>query len=191
MRKLLFLIVLLSQTLTVFANHKRSDSLLLVLDKTIQDKFLYAEKRERQIDSLSNLLNIAANLEHRYHLNQRLYELYRHYNMNSALSFSENQAMIATAIQSQQLLISAKMNTSEILGIMGMYKESLDIVTKIDREQLDQQQWPTYYHIHHSLYLLMSENALAPREKKQYEQLISHYKDSILLNIEVNSLGYQ
>lgn len=190
MYKLLFLIVLLSQTLIVFAAHKRSDSLLLVLDKTIQEKSLYAAKRENRIDSLTSLLNAEADLEQRYHIYQRLYDQYRHYNMISALSLAGKQAMIAAELQNKQLLNSAEMNSAEILGIMGMYKESLDVIDKIDRRQLDPQQWSFYYHLHHSLYLLMSENALSQREKEQYGQFISHYKDSILQNIEINTLGY-
>jgi len=191
MYKSLFLAVLLFQTLTVFATYKRSDSLLLVLDKTIQERYLYAEKRERRIDSLRTLLNVEADLLQRYHIYQRLYDQYRHYNMNSALSLSGKQAMIAMELQNQYLFNSAEMNSAEILGIMGMYKESLDIVDKIDRRQLNHQQWSFYYHVYHSLYLLMSENALLPREKEQYEQFISHYKDSILQTIDVTTLGYQ
>ena len=190
MYRLLFLTVLLFQMHAVSATHKRSDSLLFVLDKTILEKPLYAQKRERQIDSLKNLLNATADLEQRFNIYQELYWKYRHYNMHSALSYSEKQAMIATELKNLQLINSSKMNTAEILGIMGMYKESLDVINNIDRKQLGENQWSSYYHIHHSLYLLMCENALSPSEKKQYEQLISHYKDSILQNIEVNTLGY-
>jgi hypothetical protein len=87
---------LLSQTLTVSATHKRSDSLLLVLDKTIKEKRLYAEKREHQIDSLRILLNATADLQLRYNTYQELYWKYRHYNVNPARSFAEKQVMVAT-----------------------------------------------------------------------------------------------
>ena len=191
MNRLAFLLFLIFQTFTVFATTKRSDSLLLVLDKTISEKQLYAEKRELQIDSLRTLLNKEAELEQRYHIYQELFQKYRHYNMNSALSIAGKQSIIAAELHDRQLLNSAEMNAAEILGIMGMYKESLDIINKIDRQQLVQQQWLHYYHLLHSLYLLMFENALSQGEKKQYGQFISQYKDSILQIIEVNTLGYQ
>ena len=190
MYKLIFLFFLLFQEFTVFAADKRSDSLLLVLDRTIKGKALYAEKRERQIDSLIILLNTEANPEQRFHIYHELYLKYRHYNINSALSFAEKQTMIAIELQNRQLLNSSRMNEAEALGIMGMYKESLDIINEIDRKQLDSQQWSFYYHKYHALYLLMSENTLSPREKNQYGQLISQYKDSILQTIEVNTLGF-
>ena len=190
MYRIALLIVLLYQGFTVFATSKRSDSLLLVLDKTIKDKQLYVEIRELQIDSLRTMLNIEADLERRYHIYHELFRKYRHYNMNSALSIAEKQSLIAMELHDRHLLNSAEMNIAEILGIMGMYKESLDIINKIDLELLDRQQWSFYYHLHHSLYLLMYENALSQREKKQYGQYIGQYKDSILQTVEVNTLGY-
>lgn len=190
MYRLIFLIFLLFQFFTVFATQKRSDSLLLVLDKTIKEKSLYAEKREYRIDSLRTLLNVEAGLEQRYRIYQKLYREYRHYNMNSALSITEKERMIAEELQNQQLIYIAEMNTAEILGIMGMYKESLDITDKIDRQKLDIQQWSYYFHLYHSLYSLMSANSMSPKEKSRYDQLISQYKDSILQNIEENTLGY-
>ncbi|MDR1202337.1 MAG: DUF6377 domain-containing protein [Tannerellaceae bacterium] len=163
---------------------------MLVLDKTIKEKSLYAEKREYRIDSLRTLLNVEAGLEQRYRIYQKLYREYRHYNMNSALSITEKERMIAEELQNQQLIYIAEMNTAEILGIMGMYKESLDITDKIDRQKLDIQQWSYYFHLYHSLYSLMSANSMSPKEKSRYDQLISQYKDSILQNIEENTLGY-
>ena len=190
MYKPIFLLILLFQCFTVFSTQKRSDSLLLVLDKTINGKSMYAEKREQRIDSLRTLLNVEDNLEQRYYVYQKLYSEYRHYNMNSALSIAEKKFIIAKELHNQQLIYTAEMNTAEILGILGMYKESLDITDLIDRQKLDMQQWSNYFHLYHSLYSLMSANAMSQKEKNRYNQLISQYKDSILQNMEQNSLGY-
>ena len=190
MHKLLILLILLCQGLAAFPTEKRTDSLLLVLDKVIKEKSLYAERRELRIDSLATLLNQEANLEQRSHIYQRLYREYRHYNMNSALSVAEKKLLIAEELQNQQLIYIAKMNISEILGIMGMYKESLDITDRIDRQKLDTGHWSYYFHLYHSLYSLMSANAMSQKEKNRYDHLISLYKDSILQILEVNTLGY-
>jgi len=191
MYKHLFFILLLFQVLTVSATNKRLDSLLLVLDRTIIEKNIYAEKRKYQIDSLRTLLNEMSDYgEQRYHTYQTLYEAYRPYNMNMALSIAERQTVIAEELQNRKLFNSAVMNTAEILGNLGMYKESLDVIDRINRKQLQDQQWSFYYHLHHSLYLLMCENAVTQKEKTQYRQFISQYKDSILQTLEVNTLGY-
>ena len=192
MYKHLILLFLLFQVITVSAASKRLDSLLLVLDKTITEKNFYAEIRKQKIDSLRTMLNEMSGYgEQRYHAYQRLYEAYRPYNMNQALSIAEKQTVIAEELHNRQLFNSAVMNIAEILGNLGMYKESLDVIDKIDRKQLQDQQWSFYYHLHHSLYLLMTENAVTQKEKNQYRQYISQYKDSILQTLEVNTLGYQ
>jgi tetratricopeptide (TPR) repeat protein len=191
MHRSIFLIFLLFQGITVFATHKKqSDSLLLVLDKTIKEKSLYAEKKECRIDSLKILLNEEATLEERFHIYQKLYTEYIHYNMSSALSVADKELIIAKELQNQQYIYIAEMNAAEILGKMGKYKESLDIIDNIHRWNLDKQQWSYYFHLYHSLYSLMYENALSQQEKSYYNELISQYKDSILQVLEINGYDY-
>jgi len=183
--------LLLLQGFSVFAAHSRADSLLLVLDKTIKEKpHYYARQREHRIDSLTVLLNTEADLEHRYHIYLELYEQYRPYNVHLALSIAEKMLLIATELKNPQLMYDAKMHSAEVFGIMGMYKESLDMIEKVKREKLEKNQLSYYYHLHHSLYSLMSSNAILPKEKEHYDKLISLYKDSILQTFDVNALGY-
>ena len=189
-KSILLLTLLLLQEFSVYATPARSDSLLLVLDKTIKEKPLYTQKRERRIDSLQTLLNTEADPKRRYHIYQELYGQYRSYNMNSALLAIEKKQAIAVELQNQQLMYETQMNNAEILGIMGMYKESLDMIDEIERDKLSEHQWSYYYHLHHSLYSLMSTNATLQKEKNHYDELISLYKDSILHLLEVNTLGY-
>jgi len=177
--------------LSIVTAQKQLDILLGELDKTISEKSVYSEIRERRIDSLQTLINQEADLKKRYDIYQLLFKEYRHYNMNSALSVAEKKLLIAEELNDKQLVYFAKMNTAEILGIMGMYKESLDITNNIVRKKLDKEYWPYYFHLYHSLYSLMSANSLTQYEKNNYDKLISQYKDSILQIIDLNSLGYQ
>jgi hypothetical protein len=190
MYKLIFSLLFLLQGAEVFAAHSRSDSLLLVLDKIIKEKPYYAQQREHQIDSLTALLNVEADLERRYHIYRQLYERYRPYNVHSALSIAEKKLLVAKELQNQQLIYETQMNCAEIFGIMGMYKESMDMIDNVKRKKLDKHQLSYYYHLHHSLYSLMSSNAILQKEKDNYDRLISLYKDSILQAFDVNTLGY-
>ncbi|MDR1343713.1 MAG: hypothetical protein LBK18_10745, partial [Prevotellaceae bacterium] len=136
MRRSVFLIFLLLQVAAAFAAHRQRDTLLLALDRTIKEKSSYAEKRERRIDSLKILLNEEACLEQRFRIYQKLYKEYRRYSMSAALSVADKKLIIAQELQNRQYVYIAEMNTAEILGIMGMYKESLDILNGIDRREL-------------------------------------------------------
>ncbi|HRQ30482.1 MAG TPA: DUF6377 domain-containing protein [Saprospiraceae bacterium] len=191
MKKSIKIIILLLLNLSIVTAQKQLDILLGELDKTISEKSVYSEIRERRIDSLQTLINQEADLKKRYDIYQLLFKEYRHYNMNSALSVAEKKLLIAEELNDKQLVYFAKMNTAEILGIMGMYKESLDITNNIVRKKLDKEYWPYYFHLYHSLYSLMSANSLTQYEKNNYDKLISQYKDSILQIIDLNSLGYQ
>jgi tetratricopeptide (TPR) repeat protein len=191
MFKAIVVFFLLFQVLTVFASQTRSDSLLLVLDKTIQRKPLYAEKKEQRIDSLRNLLRNEVDLEQRYFIYEQLFNTYRRYNMHKALSVAETKLIIANELNNVQFELMSKMRIGEILGIMGMYQERIDILEEIDRSRLDEQHWEFYYHLHHSLYLLLSGNAIVQERRDHYDRLISLYKDSILQVVEPNSLGYK
>ena len=190
-RSILFILTIILQQGIVYPSQKQSDSLLHVLDKVIMEKSNYSRIREKRIDSLQTIINRESDLSKRHEIYQKLYTEYRHYNMNSALSIAEKKELVAKELNDRQLVYLAKMNQAEILGIMGMYKESLDITNKIDRKKLVPEQWSYYYHLYHSLYYLMSSNSLTQKEKDNYNHLISLYKDSILQVIDRNSLGYQ
>jgi hypothetical protein len=169
----------------------RSDSLLLVLDKTIKDKSLYSNKREHRIDSMKTLLNSIIDPEQRYAIYQELYREYKRYNMNSALSVSEQKLLIAQELNSPSLVSTSEMNVAEIMSIMGMYKEALDIVDAMNPRTTDTAQRLYYFHIYHSLYSLMSENSTSQKERNRYDKLTGEYKDSLLSLIDKKSLGYE
>jgi hypothetical protein len=90
-----------------------------------------------------------------------------------------------------QLQYEAQMNMAEMLGKMGMYKETFDIMARIKMNDLEKSQWPYYFHLFHSIYSLLWQNALSQEEKKQYKTLILQYKDSLLNVIDSNTLAYK
>ena len=166
------------------------DSLLKVLDATIKERPKYEQKRELRIDSLNIELKKIANPDERFNLYQKLLREYRNYNMDSALWIANERLEIAQKLKKTEYISTANMNIAEILGIMGMYKESLDIMDEVDSRKLDDKQRAYYFHLYHSIYTLMSENSFSQKEKTHYEALLSQYKDSLLLVNDPQSLGY-
>lgn len=166
------------------------DSLLKVLDKIILERPDFNLKKELRMDSLRMQMNLTSDIENTYQLNQKLFKEYRHYNMDSALIIANRKYDIAVRSNNLQYMLMSEMNIAEILGIMGMYKESLDIVDHINKDHLDSEGIGYYYHLYHSIYSLLSENSLSQKEKINYEKLISQYKDSLLLTNEPDTQGY-
>lgn len=176
--------------ISVFAANE-IDSLLKVLDVTIKQRPFYEQKREFRIDSLKLELNKIADLDQRFNFYHKLLREYRNYNMDSALWIANERLDIAEKLHREDYINTANMNIAEILGIMGMYKESLDIIDQVDGHKLDEKQKAYYFHLYHSIYTLMSENSFAQKEQKQYESRLSQYKDSLLSVNDPASLGYQ
>ncbi|MBF0577606.1 DUF6377 domain-containing protein [Dysgonomonas sp. GY617] len=189
MRKNILLAFFLLLNICGFASNE-IDSLLKVLDATIKERPKYEQKRELRIDSLNIELKKIANLDERFNLYQKLLREYRNYNMDSALWIANERLEIAQKLNKTEYISTANMNIAEILGIMGMYKESLDIIDQVDSQKLDDKQRAYYFHLYHSIYTLMFENSFSQKEKTHYENLLSQYKDSLLLVNDPQSLGY-
>ena len=186
---LLFMFFFLS-ALSAFGSKSPLDSLLNALDLTIKERPQYNLIKEHKIDSLRIRLSQSTNLEDAYNIYHRLYREYRSYNMDSALSMANHKLDLANELKNKQYQYTANMNIAEVLGVMGMYKETFNIADGIEENKLDKSQLPYYYHLYHSTYTLLFENSLSQKEKGYYQQLVSQYKDSLLQVNTPGSSGY-
>lgn len=188
--KQFLLLLLFFLILPVFGAKNQMDSLLNELDLTIKNRTRFNRIKELRIDSLKTKLDKNTDSEDSYKIYHRLYREYRNYNMDSALYMATMKYDIAQAVGNKQYQYTANMNISEILGIMGMYKEAFNIADEIDKKELDKDQLPYYYHLYHSTYSLLYENSLSQKEKSYYGDLVSLYKDSLLQVNDPQSIGY-
>lgn len=190
MKRTLLSVLIFLSTLSVFGAKTQLDSLLNQLDLTIKNRPQYNLRKEQKIDSLKNRLRHSNNPEDVYNIYHRLYREYRSYNMDSALSMATHKLNLAQILKNEQYQYTANMNIAEVLGIMGMYKETFNIADDIEEAKLEKSQLPYYYHLYHSTYTLLFENSLSQKEKEYYQQLVSQYKDSLLQVNTPGSSGY-
>jgi hypothetical protein len=188
MKKMLLLLLFLPAS-AVFGNNE-TDSLLNVLDLTIKERLLYTTIKEHRIDNLKKHLHHASSDEEKYNLLGNLLQEYRSYQMDSALRITNERIAIAEKQQTKATIITAQMNLSEIMSVMGMYSEAFDMLKKLDRKAFDKGQLIYYYHIHHSIYSLMENYSVFEEERAQYQKLLHQYKDSILHSIPPEDMGY-
>lgn len=163
----------------------QTDSLLKELDRVILNRSQYQKIREIRIDSLKTLIENTDKKEDQYAAMLRVFREYRSYNMDSALAVAIRKKTLAEETGSRRNIHESEMNIAEILGIMGMYKESLEIMDKMEFEKLDKREKAFYFHLHHSLYTRLSDNMVGP-----YEKLLSMYRDSLLQYNEKGTTGY-
>lgn len=168
------------------------DSLLSILDKTIEEKQIYTDLKENRIDSLKKQAHKADSKQTCFSIYAQLFEEYKNFQMDSALVIANRRMDIANRLDSDTYRFFAQMNIAEVMVVTGMYKEALDILNNQDRSQLEtKDQFASLYHLYHSLYMVMAQYSFIEKEKEKYLALEYQYKDSLLSILPPDNIGYQ
>ena len=166
------------------------DSLLSQLDQVIQNRPVYIEQKEKKLNDLRKALRQRISDENRFTLLGEYLDEYRSYNTDSSLYISRERYQVALRMKNKEHQDNALMNTAEIMGTAGMYKEAIDLMQNVHINQLPDELHPYYYHIYRTVYGLMADYAVTEQEKKLYAEITDKYRDSLLLVNKDNLLVY-
>jgi len=162
------------------------DSLLRVLDKTIENYQSYANLKERKLDQMKSLLRYTSSDNQRYEICGKLYDEYNSYKSDSALIYAIKKLQIAEKLKNKRDLTDSRMNLAFIMGVTGMYNEAMDILNTINiAEAPDLKAY--YFHIYRTIYGFMADYTVSSQEKKRYEIITATYRDSLLATNPPNS----
>jgi len=179
MRRVFVLIVCMLFSYFLFAR-KEMDSLLHVLDKTIENYQLYSNLKEQKLNQLKELLKITIAEEQRYIICGKLYDEYKSYTSDSALTYARKKLVIAEKLNDVRKLNDARLNLASIMGTLGMYKEAIDLLNDIDiKKSPDLKAY--YFHIYRTVYGSMSNYAVSSQEKACYDSRTAAFRDSLLM----------
>jgi hypothetical protein len=178
MKKTFLLISCILFPFSIFARNEM-DSLLSVLDKTIENYQLYSNLKEQKLNQLKDLLKITSADEQRYIISGKLYDEYRSYNSDSALTYARKKLVIAEKMNDIQKLNDARLNLASIMGTLGMYKEAMDILNDVDIKTSPFLK-AYYFHIYRTIYGSMSDYAVSSQEKARYDSRTAAFRDSLL-----------
>ena len=174
---LFFFCIFLS--IPIFAGSEM-DSLLRVLDRTVDDFQIYSNMKEAKINKLKDLLKYTTSYSQKYEICGKLYDEYSFYKSDSALVYARKKLLIAEKLNNKRNLTDARLNLASIMGITGMYKEAMDIVNKVDvNEAPDLKAY--YFHINRTIYGFMADYASSSQEKRRYDEITAAYRDSLLI----------
>ena len=166
------------------------DSLLSQLDHVIQNRHVYIEQKEKKLNDLRQALRQRISDENRFTLLGEYLDEYRSYNTDSSLYISRERYQVALRQKNKEHQDNALMNTAEIMGTAGMYKEAVDLMHNVQINYLSDDLHPYYYHIYRTVYGLMADYAVTEQEKKLYAEITDRYRDSLLLVNKNNLLVY-
>ncbi len=180
-----FILINLSFPLILFGNNEM-DSLLVVLDKNVENDRVYTSLKEERLSKLKGLLNITSTDQQRFDICGQLFDEYRSYKSDSALAYARKKLQIAEKLNNQHHLANARLNLAAIMSINGLYKETMDILSMTDIRQSPDLK-PYYFHICRTVYGYMSDFSLSTQEKSRYNHLTDAYRDSLLVVNAPNS----
>lgn len=186
-RLLLFVIVLLLQCHLFSQNN--SDTLLLEIDKTIENNSFYTKKKEDKINQLKTLLKHSVSLIQKYEITHKLFNDYQSYQSDSALVYAQKNLQLAENLNDTEKLNQAKLNLVSIMGTLGMYKEGIDVLNGITIAAIPNLKG-SYYGVSRVLYGQMADNASSQQEKEKYLLLSKEYRDSCVNLYSHNSTPF-
>lgn len=172
-------------TFPLFARNEM-DSLLKMLDKTIENYQSYSNQKERKLEQMKNLLKYTSSYNQRYEICGKLYDEYNSYKSDSALIYARKKLQIAEKLKNKRNLTDSRLNLAFIMGVTGMYKEAMDILNTINiTDAPDLKAY--YFHIYRTIYGFMADYTVSSQEKKRYEIITATYRDSLLATNPPNS----
>jgi len=186
-RFLLFAIVSF-QFFPLFSQNN-SNTLLLAIDKTIQNNSYYTKKKEHEINQLKASLKHTVVPEQKYTITQKLYNEYQSYQSDSALVYARKNFQIAENLNNLEKLNQAKFNLVSIMGTLGMYKEGIDVLNTITITSTPNLKG-SFNGVSRVVYGQMADNASSQQEKEKYLLLSKKYRDSCISFYPSNSTPY-
>ncbi len=148
---------------TLFGNHT-IDSILVSLDKVIDNRQAFLDKKYESIDRLRKKLSYPAdnNENSLFELNYALFNEFGSFIYDSAFYYASQMQTLAFKSENPSLISIAKMKMSFVLLSSGMFHEALDTLNTINPELLENKQKVEYFDLKARAYFDMSEYANDP-----------------------------
>ena len=181
MRTILFLILLMAEgwRVSIFAQAS-GQRILEQLDQTISRKEEFQHHKEAVISQIKQRLTYAADHTERYKLCGELFNLYLHYQADSASHYIRRKAYYNSLRPLPERDTEIAINRAEVRGVMGMYNEALAELQAVNPHKLTSPNREYYYFTIRACYGWMADNTVDPHVKQTYLEKTELYRDSLL-----------
>lgn len=191
MRNLSLFFILFLLTINPCRANNELDSLFIELDNKIKKKDIYIELKEIRIKELkteSTSTNLSIN--NAYALNTLLYKEYKSYISDSAISYLNKNLDLATILKDQTKINDTSIAMANLFAILGMYKEAIDMIDRVNRDYLDKSQMIEYYSTQRIIYNSLGLYSHNNRDKSRYQQMAKAFRDTLSNIADKSSEAY-
>jgi len=164
-----------------------SDSLLNRLDEAIANKQYYASLKEKRISSYKQSLLRTASIEEEYLLNEKLYEEYRKFRIDSSLYYVNRNLELSKLLKNPDRQYKAKIQQAYLFSSTGRYLEAESILKSIKSSLLPRELKELYY----EFYYRLLEHYTTNNPNEAYSRQIEVYRDSLLAVLDPNTDKYR
>lgn len=166
--------------ITLLAEKGDNESVLKKLDKVIENKHSFHVNKEKEIGRIKNQIHHSHSDEEKYELCGSLFYLYLHYQADSSLYYIDEKMKLLPLLDRPELKNEIIINRAEVMGVMGMYNESLEQLRLINSKDLDPETLTYYYRTFRAYYGWIADYTTSMKEKQKYLERTDAYRDSII-----------
>ena len=129
-RTLWFIFFLLNSLFYLYADSE-NDSLLKVLDKVISERLIYTQKKEATIKELKKKKVGLNSLEDIYNLNKEIIHQYETFVCDSAEQYIHENIKIANIVGNKEFLLEGQLRLAFVYSLSGLFIQANDIFKSI------------------------------------------------------------
>jgi len=181
LKKLNFLIVICLLISAIGISQEQKD-IFKNLNEVIKNSSKFDQERKFEIDSIRCILKKTKknNLIVRYKLNEQMFYQFKFFKRDSAFYYGIKSKDLALKLNDKVLIANANMNLADICVSSGMYKEALDFLEPLKRNETDGNYGNLYYGVLGRCYGDMAEYSNIPYFQKGYNDLARKYREKAL-----------
>lgn len=185
-QSIIILFLIFFQFISLKANDV--DSLLLVLETTMNNRSNYDKNKEDKIKNIKDLLiDTSLNQEEIYHLNNQIINEFEKYNFDSTLSYILRNLTIAEKLKNDFLHIETSLILCDLLSSSGRYKEAIDILNDIKKKKPPTELQIAYLTQLKKAYENLGYHTSLIKKSQEYLKLSKLFSDSLLLILDQNT----
>lgn len=159
------------------------------LDRMMYERCRYDEQKEERIAKLRERLCVTdLTPGQEYEINDRLYEEFRKYRLDSAVRYAERNVRIARALGDRRKILLSGIGLADLYSSTGMSVEARQLLDTIDRRAIPRDLLTHYYKAYNRFY---QQYGAFSGGKKAFRELEERYRDSALMTGDTASLRYQ
>lgn len=159
----------------------------LQLDKALSEKNKYADVKMQRIASYTEKLKQTNSPENEYNINQKLYEEYRKFKIDSALYFVHRNVVLSEQLSNQNFAYRAKIQLANLYSSKGNYLEAQTLLQSIPVKKLPNDLKALYYEFYSQFY----EHYTTNNPGEYYNRQVEVYRDSLLTVLNADSPKYK